>query len=97
MAPITVCTKKDSFTRTIEAYWAFQQIKEAMCKALVNTLLNHLRQSVMLAGEAQELLIQKRRLFAYFSEKLNQSKLNYSTYYEEFFFSIVRALAGPTV
>lgn len=35
MAPIAECTKQGSFAWTLGAQQAFEQIKEAMCKALV--------------------------------------------------------------
>lgn len=95
MTPITECTKKGSFVSTYEAQQAFKKIKRAMSEAPVLKLPD-LTQPFEVKCDASGVgigvvLTQSKSPIAYFSEKLNYSTLNYSTYDKEFY-AMVRAL-----
>lgn len=95
MTPITECIKKGSSSWTNEAHKAFEQIKKAMCKATVFKLPNFTQPFEVecdVSGiRIGAVLTQSKRPVAYFSEKLNLSRLNYLTYDKEFF-AMLRAL-----
>lgn len=95
MTSITECTKKGSFCWTNKAHQAFEQIKKAMCQAPILKLPDF-TQPFEVECDANVVgigvvLTQSKRPVAYFSEKLNHSRLNYSTYDKEFY-AMVRAL-----
>ena len=81
-SPITECLKGNSFQWTDKAQKSFelikQQVFEVECDAS-NTGIG-------------AVLSQERKPIAFFSEKLNESRRNYSTYDKEFF-AIYRALS----
>ncbi|GAA0164640.1 hypothetical protein LIER_20231 [Lithospermum erythrorhizon] len=95
MSPITNCMKGTKFTWTPEASTAFEEIKVRLTTALV-LVLPDFSQPFELHCDASGvgigvILSQRGRPVTYFNEKLNGSKLNYSTYDVEFY-AVVRAL-----
>ena len=95
MAPITECLKGRSFEWTKAAQRAIEEVNQKLCQAPVLALPN-IDDLFEVECHASGVgivvvLIQSRRPLAYFSEKLNGSKCNYSTYDKEFY-AIVRAL-----
>ena len=89
MSPITDCTKGNNFKWTEEAQQAFECIKEAMC-ILPILRLSDFSKPFEVECDASNTdigaaLIQEGRPIAYFSEKLNKRRVNYSTYDKEFY------------
>ena len=74
---------------------AFDSIKKRLCSAHILAIPNfELLFEVECDASGAEIgtvFTQSKRPLAYFSEKLNDSRLNYSTYDKEFY-AIVRAL-----
>ena len=95
MSPLAECTKKGVFEWTIEAQAAFEQIKGLMCKVPILRLPDFTKPFKVECDASGKgigvMLIQEGRPVAYFSEKLNGSRLNYSTYDREFY-AIIRAI-----
>ncbi|XP_057543321.1 uncharacterized protein LOC130821549 [Amaranthus tricolor] len=95
MAPITDCTKGNTFKWTTEAQLAFEKIKKAMCNPPILRLPDFSKPFEVECDASNTgigaVLIQEGRPVAYFSEKLNKSRMNYSAYDKEFY-AMVRAL-----
>jgi hypothetical protein len=95
MSPITNYMKQGEFKWTNAATKAFTEIKKKLTEALVMRLLDFTK-PFEVECDASGLgiggvLSQERHPVAYFSEKLNDAKLKYSTYDKEFY-AIVRSL-----
>ncbi|XP_050217488.1 uncharacterized protein LOC126668325 [Mercurialis annua] len=95
MAPVTDCMKGVKFEWTAEAEAAFQQIKLRLTTSPI-LVLPDFSQPFELHSDASKLgigavLSQNSRPVAYFSEKPNGAKLNYSTYDVEFY-TVVQAV-----
>ncbi|GJX89806.1 gag-pol polyprotein [Tanacetum coccineum] len=87
--------EKSSFEWTQSAQKAFEQIKERLCESPILALPDF-NQFFEVECDASGVsigvvLLQNKCPIAYFSEKLNGSRKNYSTYDKEFY-AIVRAL-----
>jgi len=83
-APIVECMKKASFKWTRAAHDAFEKLTTKLCEALVLARPNFDKQ-FEIDCDASEVgigvaLMQDQCLIAYFSEKLNCLRKNYSTY-----------------
>ena len=84
MAPITDCSKREDFEWTRAAVRAFREIKERMTEVLVMRLPDFTKvfeitcdaSGIGIGG----VLSQEKHTIAYFSEKLNDTKQQYSTY-----------------
>ena len=79
--------ERRAFEWTKDAQRAFEEVKQKLCQALVLALPNfevECNTSGVGVGIGA-ILIQFRRPIAYFSEKLNESKCNYSIYDKEFY------------
>jgi hypothetical protein len=95
MAPITDCMKQGEFTWSTAATRAFGEVKKKMTEAPVMRLPDFTK-LFEVECDASGLgiggvLSQERHPIAYFSEKLNDAKLRYSTYDKEFY-AVVQAL-----
>ena len=94
-APITKCVKKGTFEWTKAAHDAFEKLKTKLCEASVLAFpdFNKLFEVDCDASGVgiRAILMQDQHPIAYFSEKLNGSRKNYSTYDKEFY-ALVRAL-----
>ena len=95
VAPITDCIRKENFEWTRAANRAFLDIKDKMTHAPILRLPDFSKvfevacdaSGVGIGG----VLSQEGHPVAYFSEKLNDSKLKYSTYDKEFY-AVIQAL-----
>ena len=95
MAPITDCMKQGEFKWSKAATRAFGEVKKKMTEAPIMRLpdfteIFELECDASSLG-ISEVLSQERHPIAYFSEKLNDAKLKYSTYDKEFY-AVIQAL-----
>ena len=95
MAPVTDCMKGKKFAWSEEAGVAFEKVKTLLTSAPILVLpdlqlLFELHTDVSKVGIGG-VLSQNGRPVAYFSEKLSEAKLRYSTYDVEFY-AIVQAV-----
>ena len=94
LAPVTKCTKQRKFEWTPAAQKAFETLKEMMCKTPILKLPDFAKPFELKCDASGvgigAVLVQEGRPIAFFSEKLNHSRLNYSTYDKEFY-AIIRA------
>ena len=95
MAPITECTKNGPFNWTLATQQAFQRIKKLLTAALVLQLPNF-EKPFEVACDASHVgiggvLSQDGHPIAFFSEKLNETRRQYSTYDLELY-SIIQSL-----
>jgi len=89
MILITDCLKSGEFSWSMSATKAFQEIKQKMVEAPILRLPDFSK-VFEVACDASGIVIggvlsQEGHLVAYFSEKLNDVKLRYSTYDQEFY------------
>jgi hypothetical protein len=95
MSPITDCMKQREFKWTNAAIKAFIEIKKKMTKAPVIRLLDFTKPFELECDVSGlgigGVLSQERHPVDYFSEKLNDAKLRYSTYDKEFY-AIIHSL-----
>jgi len=95
MTPITDCLKSDEFNWSKRASKALQEIKQKMIEALV-LRLSDFSKVIEVTCDASEIdiggvLSQEGHPVTYFSEKLNDAKLKYSTYDQELY-AVIQAL-----
>lgn len=87
--------QKREFEWTSAAQQAFETIKDIMCKAPILKLPDFTKPFEVECNACGTgigaLLVQEGRAIAFFRDKLNKSRLNYSTYDKEFY-AIIRAL-----
>ena len=94
-APLIALTKKDAFSWTLEATQAFEQLKEAMCKALVLTTLDFTKNFVVECDASGNgigvLLMQEGRPIAFESRPIKGKDLH-KPIYEKEMLAILHAL-----
>ncbi|XP_019105477.2 uncharacterized mitochondrial protein AtMg00860-like [Beta vulgaris subsp. vulgaris] len=87
LAPLTECIKKESFTWTPATQGAFKALKNKLSEAPILAIpdLNQVFEVECDASGVgiEAVLTQGVRRTAYFSEKLNNSRINYITYDKE--------------
>ena len=92
MAPITDCLKSGEFIWSKSATKVFQEIKQKMVEALVVRLSDFSKVFEVACATLRigrgGVLSQEGHPVTYFSEKLNDAKLRYSTYDQEFYVMI---------
>ncbi|XP_027343128.1 uncharacterized protein LOC113855696 [Abrus precatorius] len=94
-APLTYYIKRDKFQWSERTQNSFDELKRRLTEAPVLALPNF-DQVFKVSSDASNsgigaVLSQEEKLIAFFSEKLNDAKLKYSTYDKEFY-AVVRAL-----
>lgn len=93
--PLPTLTKKDAFSWTLEATQAFEQLKEAMCKAPVLTTLNFTKTFVVecdaLGNDIGAILMQEGRPIAFESRPIKGKDLQ-KPIYENEMLAILHAL-----
>ena len=95
VAPITDCIRKETFEWTKAIDKAFPEIKERMTQAPILRLPDFSKVFEVACDASRvrirEVLSQESLPVAFFSEKLNEARLRYSTY-DKKFYAIVQAL-----
>ena len=95
VAPMTDCVRKGDFVWTKAASRAFQELKEKMTEAPILRLPDFFKPFEVSCDASRVdiggVLSQEGHPIAFFSEKLNDAKLKYSTYDKEFY-AVVQAL-----
>lgn len=94
VAPITDCIRKKDFEWSKAANRTFLELKDKMIQAPIMKLLDFFKVFEVAfdaLGAGIGVLSQENYQVAFFSEKLNDAKLRYSTYDKEFY-AVVQAL-----
>jgi len=89
VAPITNCIRKGTFEWTKAVDRAFLEIKKRMTQAPILRLPNFSKVFEVACDVSgvgiRGVLSQESHPMAFFSEKLNEARMRYSTYYKELY------------